>query len=129
MKLITGGAFQGKVSYAKEYSGISDAEIVCAESASAEDIMRCRAVSGLHLLIKSASIPPSEAAAFVDGIYESNPNIIIICDEVGSGIVPLERSDRDWREAVGRACCRAAELSELVVRIHCGLPHVIKGQL
>ena len=30
---------------------------------------------------------------------------VIICDEIGCGIVPIDRADENWRESVGRLCC------------------------
>jgi len=54
---------------------------------------------------------------------------VVICNEVGSGIVPMEESERQWREEVGRLCCRLAEQAMTVVRVCCGIPHVIKGQI
>jgi adenosyl cobinamide kinase/adenosyl cobinamide phosphate guanylyltransferase len=52
---------------------------------------------------------------------------VIICNEVGCGVVPLTPEDRAWREAVGRLCVDLAGLAERVIRISCGLPQVIKG--
>ncbi len=51
---------------------------------------------------------------------------MLICDEVGGGVTPLDREDRDWRELVGRTCCALAETAEAVYRVHCGLGVRIK---
>ena len=66
---------------------------------------------------------PDEAA-----LLEANPDVILICDEVGCGVVPVEPAQRARREAVGRLCCRLAERAERVERIFCGLPMVLKGE-
>ena len=66
------------------------------------------------------------ALAFSQKIYEQNPDIIIISTEIGGGIVPMEKSERLWREAVGRSCCYIAAHSEKVIRMVCGIPTVIK---
>ena len=50
----------------------------------------------------------------------------IVCDEVGSGVVPMEKTDRLWRERVGRTCCDLAEKADTVVRVFCGIGQVIK---
>lgn len=52
---------------------------------------------------------------------------IVICDEVGSGIIPLAQQDRAAREAVGRLCVLLAGEAHRVVRVVCGMPQVIKG--
>ena len=51
---------------------------------------------------------------------------VLICDEVGCGVTPLDRGDREWREQVGRACCRLAAEAEAVYRVHCGVGVRIK---
>lgn len=53
----------------------------------------------------------------------------ILCNEVGCGIVPLEEKDRAWRETVGQSCSRLAKEATAVIRIVCGLPEAIKGEL
>ena len=50
-----------------------------------------------------------------------NPDLIVICDEVGCGVVPVDREERAWRETVGRLCCWMAERAESVERVFCGL--------
>ena len=54
---------------------------------------------------------------------------VVICCEVGSGIVPAEYEQRLIREATGRLCVRLAQRADTVVRIVCGIPTVIKGKL
>lgn len=54
---------------------------------------------------------------------------VVICNEVGSGVIPMELSERMGREAVGRLCVRLAEKADTVVRMVCGIPSVIKGEL
>ena len=53
---------------------------------------------------------------------------VITCDEVGCGVVPLDRADEDYREAVGRLCCALAEDADAVVRVIAGVPQWIKGE-
>ena len=51
---------------------------------------------------------------------------VVVCREVGCGVIPLDREDRDRREAVGRLCCALAEHAEAVYRINCGIPMRLK---
>ena len=53
---------------------------------------------------------------------------VVICNEVGSGVIPMEPDKRQGREAVGRLCARLAEQAEKVIRMVCGIPSVIKGE-
>ena len=50
----------------------------------------------------------------------------VICDEVGCGVVPLERADRERREAIGRLCCQLAKQAQAVYRLQCGLAMRLK---
>lgn len=51
---------------------------------------------------------------------------VVVCREVGCGVVPMDRGDRDWREAVGRLCCALALEAEAVYRLQCGLAMRLK---
>lgn len=52
----------------------------------------------------------------------------VTCNEVGCGVVPIDRADEAYREAVGRLCCVLAEQADAVVRVTAGLPQYIKGE-
>lgn len=49
---------------------------------------------------------------------------VVTCDEIGCGVVPIERNDENWREAVGRLCCALAEQADAVIRVWAGVPPV-----
>lgn len=66
------------------------------------------------------------AAEIINDIYEANPDIILICDEVGGGIVPLKKEDRIYMETVGRALCCAVKKSDRVERVMCGIGQCLK---
>lgn len=54
---------------------------------------------------------------------------VVICNEVGSGVIPVERAERAGREATGRLCVLLAQRADCVVRMVSGIPTVIKGEL
>ena len=51
---------------------------------------------------------------------------MIVANEVGAGIVPIDPKERAFREAVGRALCVIAQASDAVVRVTCGIGVRIK---
>ena len=53
---------------------------------------------------------------------------VITCDDLGCGVVPMDRADEAYREAVGRLCCALAEEADAVVRVIAGVPQWIKGE-
>ena len=68
---------------------------------------------------------PEKAESLLPALLEKEA---VICCEVGSGVIPLAREDRFYREAVGRLTVRLAREAESVVRITAGLPMVLKGE-
>ena len=54
---------------------------------------------------------------------------VVICDELGCGIVPVDRADEDWRESTGRLCCDLAAQADRVILVRCGISRTIKGEL
>ena len=66
--------------------------------------------------------PEAESMAYL----EKHPDTVIICDEVGSGIVPLDSFEREYRERLGRLLCEIAAKAERVERIVCGIGQRIK---
>ena len=43
-------------------------------------------------------------------------------------MVPIDRADEAYREAVGRLCCALAAEADAIVRVTAGLPQYIKGE-
>lgn len=64
---------------------------------------------------------------YLDMILEKNPNAVITCDEIGCGIVPIDKTDRLWREMSGDACQYLAARAVKVCRVVCGIPMALKG--
>ncbi len=54
---------------------------------------------------------------------------VVIATEVGGGVVPMDAGARHDREQAGRLACLLAERADTVVRVCCGIPQVLKGNL
>ena len=109
MDLIVGGAAQGKRDFARRELGAaawSDG-VIGAENC----------IYNLHRALRDQP----EADALLERWLTEHPDGIVICDEVGSGVVPVDQAERAWRERVGRTCCRLAERAAAVYRVTCGL--------
>ena len=52
---------------------------------------------------------------------------IVVCQEVGGGVVPIDAQEREWRECTGRLCCDIAAQADRVYRVYCGIATCIKG--
>ena len=51
---------------------------------------------------------------------------VVVCDEIGCGVIPMDRFERDWREQVGRILCEIAKSTPSVERVFCGVASEIK---
>lgn len=117
MILIVGGKASGKYEYAKTLgffeSDFSDGIL--------ENDKCC--VNHLEQLVAAS---PEDA---MDKLPLLLTKKIVICDEIGCGIVPMDRQQRVIREETGRLCIELAKQASAVVRMVCGIPTVIKGEL
>lgn len=119
MILLIGGKGQGKLAYALQKTGAAPQDVATAPmDAGSKPIL-----TGLETWLKGESDPMPALQA----LLKRNPEVVILCDEVGCGVVPMEKKERDWRERVGRTCCALAEQAERVERLFCGIPTVLKG--
>jgi len=70
-----------------------------------------------------------EIESLIETIKEAPQSIIIVSNEVGSGVVPDNTISRMFRDIVGIANQRIAACSDTVVLTVAGLSNVIKGRL
>ena len=123
MIMITGGAFQGKRGFVSSRFGLNEADMLDAGSADIGKLMTARCVYNFELAVKRII---EQGGDPVDFARRCDIGIVII-NEIGCGIIPLDRSEREWRELTGRAGCVIAERSDAVYRLCCGIPVKIKG--
>lgn len=128
MIMITGGAFSGKKDYAKKRFGFSDEEILNGENCSLEAVFSAKCIADFQLIVKRLLEENADVQTFTERLCKENPNAVVIINEIGAGIIPLEKSDRIWREETGRSGCLIARNSSEVIRLACGIPTTIKGE-
>ena len=109
MIFVTGPKFSGKKEYIKFALNLSDEEF-------AE-----RAVWNVEELVSEKAVT-LEAIADELALKE-----IVIADEIGCGLVPLDASEREKRERAGRLACMLAERADTVIRVVCGCPQILRG--
>lgn len=127
MRLIIGGEAQGKLDFAVENYSIKTDEIANGEELDIYETENFRCINSFHLFVKKLLENGKNPVDFTKEILKKNPDVIIIMNEIGSGIIPIEKSERVWREYVGRVGCFLAERAETVDRIICGIVIRIKG--
>lgn len=128
MTFIIGGAYQGKTEFAINNFGFSESEIADG-SDKFEMLLSAKCVCNFENFIFDVTEKDGDPINETAMLLSKNPDIVIIMNEVGSGIIPIERAERKKREAAGRTGCMLAEKAETVVRLVCGIPTVLKGKL
>jgi len=117
MTLIIGGAFQGKLDFAKKHFGLTDSQICDCEK---EHDLSKSCIYHFEKYILSR-IENNQPVDFVPA-----ENQIIICEDIFCGVVPVDPKLREWREETGRICAKLSKESDEVYRIFCGLEQRIK---
>lgn len=124
MVLIIGGAYQGKQRYAKEqYPGLVWAE---SGTASEEQLLQAGGILDLQDYIRRQLEEQKSVSGLAELLIRNNPDAVITVQEVGYGVVPVDRTDRIYREVTGRICTCLAAYSSRVIRVICGIGTVIK---
>lgn len=124
MILVTGGCFQGKTQYACETFGIGREEAADGASCPLEELYRTKLLYHFHEYIRRLMKAGQELS--VERLAKENPGVILVTNELGYGVVPTDRFDREYREKTGRVCCRIAKEAAQVHRVVCGIGTVIK---
>lgn len=67
--------------------------------------------------------------AFVDALRSSETSVVLVSNEVGSGIVPAYPSGRKFRDLLGELNQKVAVVADNVVLMIAGLPMALKGEV
>ncbi|GFI62577.1 hypothetical protein IMSAG049_01761 [Clostridiales bacterium] len=106
MIIVTGGKNQGKTEFVLEnFKGM-------------------RIVNGFHIFMKEQLAKGGSTEELIQKMLDEAD--IVICDEIGNGIVPIDAFDRQWREETGRAMCQLSKNAEAVYRVCAGIAQRIK---
>ena len=110
MILIVGGACQGKTEYAKVH------------------FPKLPVWDEYHLEVKRQLQEQGDPVKEAVDAAEKYRNGIIISNELGYGLVPMDPFERQYREVNGRVNCYLAAQADMVIRVICGVGTVIKGR-
>ena len=131
MELYVGGIGQGKLDYVrKKYS-----EALVYDEDSYEKLYLLDETEQVviwnhfHKMVRAEldkGKTPEQILSEVTRVADKIAGIVIISDEIGNGIVPMEKKERIYREETGRILIEIAERAERVERIICGISQRIK---
>lgn len=124
MRLVIGGYAQGKLDYVLGNCGFEG--YVLQDGTLPKDMDRPVIINHFHRWVKQRIAEGGCPEKEIFGFLEHQDDCIIICDEIGNGIVPDDRLEREYRERTGRILIGLAARAERVERVICGIGQRIK---
>lgn len=119
VEFVLGGAHQGKLEYVQKTYGLTREQVFfCDESGEIDRTKPC--VYGLETYISAClrhGIEPN---------LDFSAQTAVVMTDIFCGLVPLEPSLRQWREACGHAAAKLAAEAARVTRLFCGLSQSLK---
>lgn len=127
MKLIIGGYAQGKLNYVLQKYKIETSQVwegKIPENIEEKDTTVI--INHLHDWVKTEAANGGHPEKKILDFVEKYTDCIIISDEVGNGIVPVDAFEREYRERTGRILVELAKKADEVERVICGIGQKIK---
>ena len=122
--MIIGGAYQGKAAYAK--AQFPDVDWKFGGEITEDEVLKAAGALGFQEYIRKALKAGEDLTGLAEKLAQQDPDVILVSEEVGYGIVPADAFERQYREAVGRVCTALAAKSRRVTRVVCGIGTVLK---
>ena len=132
MKLVIGGRAQGKLNYVLQHMTDENYQIYDGVFPDEGELFNLTKknewliINHFHKWVnkelKENRNPEEELEAFL----KKGVRFVIISDEIGNGIVPVDAFERDYRERTGRMLITLASQADEVVRVICGIGQKIK---
>lgn len=134
MKLIIGGYSQGKLNYVLRKIGENGYQIcdgtlsvdIKSDTEEADSTNTIVIINHLHTFIKTSMQRGENPKESILDFITKYPDCILISDEIGNGIVPMDAFEREYREQTGRILIELAKEAEEVIRVICGIGQKIK---
>lgn len=120
MILIIGGAYQGKLDFAKSAFALNDDDVFTCTDARIDFSRRC------IYKIEEFSCNHPDPIGYFRSHREQWQDSILILQDIFCGVVPTGAENRLWRQETGRLAQYLSREAEQVSRIFCGLEQRLK---
>ena len=120
MILIIGGAYQGKLDFAKKTYGIADEDVYTCTGGEIDFSKRC-----IYNIEKFTAQHPDPVGYFAARWADWQDSVFILQD-IFCGVVPMGGENRTWRQNTGRLAQYLSREAAGVSRIFCGLEQRLK---
>lgn len=124
MHFIFGGRFMGKLDYA--LSLLPNPTVCDLSKESGVEAFGADILTGVHLLVRQLMLEGGKPLEYFQANMPRLSGSILIGDEVGSGIVPVDAFEREWRDEVGRVYQLLGANASDVTRMWAGIPQRLK---
>ena len=125
MVLVFGGAYQGKLEYVMVQHQLSEADVFFCEGKAQIDFDK-KVIYEIDKWLLEVIKAEADIKANVKAVLEHTQDKIIICNDISSGVVPVDKTLRLWREEVGRMMGQLSKQANEVVRLYVGIPTRLK---
>ncbi len=126
MVLIFGGAYQGKQDYVLETYGLSAKDVYQCDLESMVINFDKKVIANLERFILACIKEEVSAKECLEDNIEKLRDKIIICDDISQGVVPVDKTERAWREMTGRTMTYLGQEADEVIRVFCGIGTRVK---
>jgi adenosyl cobinamide kinase/adenosyl cobinamide phosphate guanylyltransferase len=127
MHLIIGGKYMGKLNYARSLYGEDISVCDLAVEKETEAMFEARLVVNLQDGVRRLLEKGESARDFFDLNLHRMKDMVVIGDEIGSGVVPIDPFERLWRDETGFLYQTLASEADIVDRVWAGLSCRLKG--
>ncbi|MGF6376307.1 adenosylcobinamide kinase/adenosylcobinamide-phosphate guanylyltransferase [Clostridiales Family XIII bacterium PM5-7] len=126
MILIFGGAYQGKLEYAQKTYQLTEKDIYLCDMETMVINFEKPIIAGLEKFVLACVKEGIEAKECLEENMDKLKDKIIICDDISQGIVPIDQTERAWREMTGRCMTYLGMEADEVIRVFCGIGNKVK---
>lgn len=126
MTLIFGGAYQGKLDYACKNYGIAEKDVYHCDMETMVINFDKKIIAYLDRFVLACIKEGVNAKECLEDNIDKLKDKIIICDDISQGVVPVDPTERAWREMTGRCMIYLGQQAEEVIRVFCGIGNKVK---
>ena len=124
MTLIIGGAYQGKLEFAREAFSLGEDDVFTCSGTEIDFSRPC--INALEEFTLACVRQGLDPVAYLQSHRAQWENAVFICQDLFCGVVPVDTELRSWRHTTGLVCQYLSREAARVSRIFCGLEQRLK---